>query len=84
LPIEVAGGVVIMVMVTLHAVTQSDWREVRDIYAEGLATGLAAFMTKPPLWKAWDAGYLPFGRLLARRADGEALGWGALRPVPDA
>ena len=58
----------------------SDWPAVRAIYAEGLATGLAAFLTDPPSRGAWDAGHLPIGRLVAR--DGDALlGWAALTPV---
>lgn len=59
-----------------------DWSEVRAIYAEGLATGIAAFMLKPPLWKAWDAGHLPFGRFVARH-EGSIVGWAALGPVAD-
>jgi phosphinothricin acetyltransferase len=67
---------------TIEPMQPGDWREVRGIYAEGLATGLASFMRKPPLWKAWDAGQLPFGRLVAR-AEGTVLGWAALRSVAD-
>ena len=59
-----------------------DWAEVRAIYKEGLATGLAAFLVNPPIWKVWDAGHLPFGRLVARR-DRAVLGWPALAPVAD-
>lgn len=60
-----------------------DWDQVRKIYREGLATGLAAFMTNPPSWKAWDAGHLTVGRLVARSEDGAIAGWSALAPVPD-
>jgi L-amino acid N-acyltransferase YncA len=59
------------------------WKQVRDLYAEGLATGLAAFMTDPPRWDTWDAGHLDIGRLVARAADEKILGWAALAPVPD-
>lgn len=59
-----------------------DWSSVRDIYAEGLATGLAAFMSKPPSQTNWDTGHLPFGRLAARQ-DNVLLGWAALTPVAD-
>ena len=59
-----------------------DWRHVRAIYAEGLATGLAAFMRNPPLWKAWDRGHLACGRLVARGEDA-ILGWSAIAPVAD-
>ena len=59
-----------------------DWARVRAIYAEGLATGMAAFMSTPPIWRAWDASHFPFGRLVARR-DGQVLGWSALARVAD-
>jgi L-amino acid N-acyltransferase YncA len=62
--------------------TRQDWAKVRGIHAEGLATGLAAFRTHPPIWKDWDASHLPFGRLVARR-DRAILGWAALAPVAD-
>ncbi len=60
----------------------ADWARVQAIYADGLATGIAAFMRKPPLWKAWNAGHLATGRLVARRDDA-VLGWAALASVAD-
>lgn len=62
---------------------REDWKQVRDLYAEGLATGLAAFMTDPPRWEAWDGGHLDTGRLVARAEDKTVIGWAALAPVPD-
>ena len=59
-----------------------DWSVVRAIIKEGLATGLAAFVLNPPLWKDWDAKYFAFGRFVARRGD-TILGWAALAAVPD-
>jgi L-amino acid N-acyltransferase YncA len=73
-------------MATVPAIEEmrrEDWKQVRDLYAEGLATGLAAFMTDPPRWDAWDSGHLDNGRLVARGAEGTVLGWAALAPVPD-
>lgn len=67
---------------TIEPMQRSDWGPVRAIYAEGLATGLAAFMASPPLWKSWDAGHLPVGRLVARHSGG-VVGWAALSPVAD-
>lgn len=66
----------------IAAMTTQDWPQVRAIFGEGLATGLAAFRKTPPVWKEWDKGHLPFGRLVARE-DGRVLGWGALSPVSD-
>lgn len=61
---------------------RGDWAKVRGIFAEGLAGGLAAFMTVPPVWKVWDAGRLPFGRLVARSGE-NVLGWASLSRVAD-
>lgn len=68
---------------TIDEMHRSDWKQVRDIYREGLATGLAAFTLSPPRWSNWDAGHLTIGRLVARKGDGLIVGWAALAPVPD-
>ena len=59
-----------------------EWPQIRAIFGEGLATGIAAFRKTPPVWKDWDKGHLPFGRLVAR-SEGRILGWGALAPIAD-
>lgn len=53
------------------------WDEVRVIYAEGIATGDATFETETPSWKAWNAGHLDAGRLVARQGR-QMVGWAAL------
>ena len=58
----------------------ADWSVVRDIYAEGLATKLAAFRSEVPEWNEWDADHLSHSRLVAR-IDNRVLGWAALAPV---
>tara|TARA_Y100001934_G_C12049089_1_gene629875 strand:+ start:504 stop:719 length:216 start_codon:yes stop_codon:yes gene_type:complete len=63
-------------------VLATDWPAVRDIYADGLATGLAAFLSNPPSQNEWDRAHLPFGRLVARLGDA-VHGWAALTPVAD-
>lgn len=35
---------------TIQDMQRNDWTQVRAIYGEGLATGLAAFVTAPPKW----------------------------------
>ena len=67
----------------IETMQREDWKDVRAIYGEGLATGLAAFTTSPPKWGAWNAGHLDIGRLIARRDDGSVAGFAALSPVPD-
>ena len=58
----------------------ADWRQVRRIYLEGLATGQATFETEAPSWETWDAHHLPSARLVAS-ASGVVKGWAALSPV---
>jgi len=57
-----------------------DWPAVRDIYAEGIATGNATFETVVPDWAKWDRAHHKDCRLLVRD-DGTILGWAALSPV---
>lgn len=54
---------------------------VRDIFAEGIATGNATFEVEPPTWPAWDAGHHPVLRLAAVDAGGTGLGWASTTPV---
>ena len=68
---------------TVAEMCREDWRQVRAIYAEGLATELAAFMTRPPKWPDWDRSHLALGRTVARDTEGRVVGWSALTPVPD-
>ncbi len=62
----------------VDAMLPADWPEVRAIYLEGIATGLATFDHQAPEWDAWDERYRPDCRLVARR-DGAVVGWVALR-----
>jgi len=62
---------------------EEDWPRAALIFAEGIATGLASFDTEVPSWKRWDEAHLPGGRLAAREAGGELLGWAAMLPVSD-
>jgi phosphinothricin acetyltransferase len=69
-------------ILVINIMRTSDWKEVRAIYVEGIATGHATFETRSHGWKAWNAAHLPSCRLVAR--DGESLlGWAALSPVSD-
>ncbi len=67
----------------IEEMQRRDWSQVRAIYGEGLASGIAAFMLAPPVWKVWDEGHLSLGRTVARDSTGRVLGWSALAPVPD-
>ena len=69
--------------VIIEPMQRQDWAQVRAIYGEGLATGLAAFMPSPPKWPAWNTGHLMLGRTVARDPSGAVLGWSALSPASD-
>jgi L-amino acid N-acyltransferase YncA len=57
-----------------------DWQVVREIYAEGIATGNATFETALPEWLHWDAIHHRHCRLVVR--DGQKiLAWAAVSPV---
>ena len=62
------------------AMLDSDWPQVRAIYLEGIATGLATFETGAPDWEHWNAAHHPFARLAARAGE-RLLGWTAIAPV---
>jgi phosphinothricin acetyltransferase len=67
-------------MPLITAMRPGDWREVRRIFLEGIATGHATFETQAPSWKKWNADHGRRARLVAR--DGERiLGWAALTPA---
>jgi len=60
----------------------ADWPEVRRVYAEGIATGLATFEAEPPrLWEEFIGARIAAGCLVARDARGTLAGWAALLPV---
>lgn len=58
------------------------WPAVREIYAEGIATGLATFETDPPGWDEWDAKHSDQCRIVAKD-EGGIVAWAALSPVSD-
>jgi len=64
----------------IRDLTAADWRAVRAIYAEGIATGNATFETEPPTWAGWDAAKLPGHRFVAVDG-GTVLGWAAVSPT---
>lgn len=66
---------------TVDMMLPTDWEQVRTIYLQGIATGLATFEQSAPDWPAWDATRLTAPRLVARKDDGSLAGWAALSPV---
>jgi L-amino acid N-acyltransferase YncA/DNA-binding transcriptional ArsR family regulator len=66
--------------VTVRALRSDDWTDVRRIYAEGVATGIATFETTVPSRTTLDAKWLPEHRWVAE-IDGQVVGWTAATPV---
>lgn len=66
--------------VDIAPMTETDWHAVRDIFAQGIATGNATFETAVPTWAEWDARHLPACRMVAVRGTG-VVGWVALSAV---
>jgi phosphinothricin acetyltransferase len=67
-------------MAEIREMEEADWPRVREIYAEGIASGDATFETEPPGWPEFDAGRLPTHRLVAVEG-GVVVGWAALSPT---
>jgi L-amino acid N-acyltransferase YncA len=57
-----------------------DWPAVKEIYLQGIATGLATFQTNVPSWEEWDQSHLKHSRFIAQ-INNQAVGWAALSPV---
>ena len=63
----------------IEPMTDTDWPEVRRIYAEGIATGDATLEREAPDWNHFDHSHRHDCRFVARAvAGGPILGWTAL------
>lgn len=75
-PSALLGGV----RAELRQLEADDWPAVRDIYREGIRSGLATFEIEAPTWEEWDAAHHAQHRLIAEMGD-RIVGWAALAPV---
>lgn len=64
----------------IDTMKEEDWKQVSDIYLEGIKTGIATFQSDIPTWEEWDKGHCTRCRFVARSGD-IILGWVALSPV---
>lgn len=64
----------------IDKMTPDDWKQVCQIYQEGITTGHATFESEAPNWEKWNETHLFEPRLVARDVD-VVLGWTALAPV---
>ena len=60
--------------------TADDWKNVSEIYRQGIETGNATFQQEIPTYTDWDYGHLKNCRIVAIK-DNEVAGWAALTPV---
>lgn len=67
--------------VTVRPLKATDWPSVRQIYAEGIATGNATFEAEPPSWEDFDLGKLPDHRFIGMDESGAVTGWIAVSPT---
>lgn len=56
------------------------WEQVKQIYCEGIETGIATFQTEIPSYEQWDNSHLKFGRFVACNEE-KVLWWVALSPT---
>lgn len=66
----------------IEPMLDSDWKSVRQIYQEGIATGNATFETEVPSRQEWNDSHLQQPRLVAR-LNSEIVGWAAISPVSE-
>ena len=59
---------------------KTDWKQVSEIYKEGIATGNATFEGNIPTWEEWNINHLNSCRIVAEK-EGNVIGWSALYPV---
>ncbi len=57
-----------------------DWKNVRAIYLEGIATKNATFEQSAPDWEDWNRNHFEISRFVARE-NNQIIGWAALSPV---
>lgn len=59
---------------------ENDWKRVKEIYQEGIATKNATFATTAPAFEEWDREHVSACRYVAKE-NGRVIGWVALSPV---
>lgn len=71
-----------MSKLTFRPMVEADWPDIRRIYAEGIATGIATFEETPPeTWAAFIQPKRPEACLVACDATGAIAAWAVLIPV---
>ena len=61
-------------------IEEHHYRQLAEIYLEGIATGNATFETGAPSWEDWNKSHLTHSRIAVFDND-EMAGWASLSPV---
>ena len=69
-----------MTAVEIAPLEEGHWSVVREIYAQGIASGNATFESAAPDWPDWDSRQLPCCRFVAQSGN-RIVGWAALSRV---
>lgn len=66
----------------IEEMKSSDWEQVKNIYLQGIKTGIATFQTECdlPTFETWNNSHINSCRLVAR-SENNILGWVALSPT---
>lgn len=65
----------------IRPLTETDWPRIKEIFEEGMATGLATLETNAPSKEQWFASHLSSPMLGATDSKDILCGWAALSPV---
>ena len=60
--------------IIIREMKDSDWEEVKNIYQQGIDSGISTFMRNVPEFEYWNNSKLKIGRLVATY-DGKIVGW---------
>lgn len=64
----------------IENMTKNDWKDVANIYRQGIQTKNATFEKDCPDWNTWDKNHRPDCRFVAKQ-NGKIIGWAALSNV---
>lgn len=67
-------------MMEIKNILAEHYRQITEIYLQGIATGIATFQTESPDWEAWNNSHLSNCRIAAFE-EKHMAGWAALSPV---
>lgn len=67
-------------MIEIRPLQEYHWEDVKEIYAQGIATKNATFETEVPTWEKWDESHHYHSRFVALESE-SVIGWVAISPV---